>query len=92
MKYRKKPVIIEAFEVDELLEMFEKKWSELPKYIVDAYDKGIINSITSKGFFVKTLEGTMAATTNDYLVRGVDGEFYPCKKDIFRKTYEIVKE
>lgn len=92
MKYRKKPVIIEAFEVDELLEMFEKKWSELPQYIVDAYDKGIINSITSNGFFVKTLEGTMAATTNDYLVKGVDGEFYPCKKDIFRKTYEMVEK
>ena len=41
---------------------------------------------------IKTLEGTMSATPGDIIIKGVNGEFYPCKPDIFEKTYEIVKE
>lgn len=41
---------------------------------------------------IKTLEGTMTANIGDYIIKGVNGEFYPCKPDIFDKTYEEVKE
>lgn len=41
--------------------------------------------------FVQTLEGTMTANVGDYIIRGVNGEFYPCKPDIFAKTYQEVK-
>lgn len=40
---------------------------------------------------IETLEGTMRADINDYIIKGVNGEFYPCKPDIFEKTYEKVK-
>lgn len=41
---------------------------------------------------IKTLEGVMTADVGDYIIKGVNGEFYPCKPDIFEKTYEEVKE
>lgn len=41
---------------------------------------------------IKTLEGVMTADIGDYIIKGVNGEFYPCKPDIFEKTYEEVKE
>ncbi|MCA2590197.1 MAG: hypothetical protein IM509_05455 [Microcystis sp. M31BS1] len=41
---------------------------------------------------ILTLEGTMTASTNDWIIRGVNGELYPCKPDIFEKTYELVKD
>ena len=40
---------------------------------------------------IKTLEGDMVITKGDYIIKGVNGEFYPCKPDIFEKTYEIIK-
>ena len=43
-------------------------------------------------FLVLTLEGTMLASTGDYIIKGVNGEFYPCKPDVFAKTYEAVEE
>jgi len=42
-------------------------------------------------FSVETLEGTMQGNPGDYLIRGVNGEYYPCKPDIFAKTYELVE-
>lgn len=41
---------------------------------------------------IQTLEGNMTARLGDYIIKGVNGEFYPCKPDIFEKTYEIVEE
>lgn len=46
--------------------------------------------LTKKHLIIKTLEGTMTAELGDYIIKGVNGEFYPVKKDIFHKTYEIV--
>lgn len=59
-KYRKKPVVIEAYQTDH-------------------------------EFDIDTLEGTMRASIGDYIITGVDGEQYPCKPDIFEKTYELVE-
>ena len=42
------------------------------------------------GLFIKTLEGNMLASVGDYVIKGVSGEFYPCKPDIFAATYDLV--
>lgn len=59
MKYRKKPVVVEAYKTD-------------------------------KEIIIHTLEGDMKASIGDYIITGVNGEKYPCKPDIFEKTYEVV--
>ena len=59
MKYRKKPVIIEAYQTDKEMD-------------------------------IETIEGTMHASVGDYIITGINGEQYPCKPDIFKKTYEPV--
>lgn len=78
-KYRKKPVVVEAFRVgrDARPDWFEAKLQR------------------SAGFWyyeIETLEGTMKANEGDYIIKGVNGEIYPCKPDIFEKTYEEVAE
>jgi hypothetical protein len=60
MKYRKRPVVVEAYQTDKPLD-------------------------------IETLEGTMHASPGDYIITGVNGEKYPCKSDIFKKTYEPVE-
>lgn len=91
MKYRKLPVEIEAELVSELLEKFKYNFRELPKWVIEAYENTTINTITDNDFIIKTLEGNMIATKEDYLIKGVNGELYPCKKEIFKKTYELIK-
>lgn len=75
-KYRKKPVIIEAIQWN------GKNLSEIDDFVGE--------SIANKGttLIIHTLEGDMEASINDYIIKGVNGEFYPCKPDIFDKTYE----
>jgi 6-phosphogluconolactonase/glucosamine-6-phosphate isomerase/deaminase len=92
MKYRKLPVEIEAVKVSELLGNFKHNWKELPQWVKDSYENMTINTITDTDFIVNTLEGQMKATMNDYLIKGVNNELYPCKIDIFEKTYELVEE
>lgn len=92
MKYRKKSVIIDAVLASDLLEMFKHNWKELPQWVNEAYENGTINTITDNDFIIKTLEGNMKATINDYLIKGVMDDIYPCKKDIFDITYELVEE
>ena len=60
-KYRKKPIVIEAYQTD-------------------------------KEMIIHTLEGDMKASVGDYIITGLRGEKYPCKPDIFEKSYELVKE
>jgi len=80
--YRKKPVVIEAMQWDGL------NAAELLKWVDGSYLDG------ASGQFIKipTLEGVMAASVGDYVIRGVAGEFYPCKDEIFRATYEAVTD
>jgi hypothetical protein len=77
MKYRKKPVEIEAFQLTE---------ENIDKIKGFCGDKIIHHPIA--GTFIKTLEGLMKADKGDYIIKGVKGEFYPCKPDIFELTYE----
>jgi len=48
--------------------------------------------VTNEQVYISTLEGDMKATVGDYIIEGVNGEYYPCKADIFHKTYEQVKD
>ncbi|MGE0075905.1 MAG: hypothetical protein AB7S52_11805 [Sphaerochaetaceae bacterium] len=87
MKFRKKPVVIEAIqytgENQKEVESFVRKI--LPVKIIDlGRDSG--NKVL--GLEIETLEGVMVAIPNDWIIKGVSGEFYPCKPDIFDKTYE----
>lgn len=92
MKYRKKPVVIEAMQWngDNLKEVMEFIGSEF-KYEPNTY--WYTNKFTYNGeLHINTLEGEMLASIGDYIIKGVKGEFYPCKSDIFEATYEEVDE
>jgi hypothetical protein len=82
-KYRKKPVVIEAVRFDGTDESCDWIYEELKK--------GTIGR-TAIHLHIKTLEGIMKADIGDYIIKGVSGEFYPCKPDIFHKTYEKVDD
>ena len=91
MKFRKKPVVIEAWRVSELLRAAAKDWSALPKAVASAYEAGEMLFV-NEYMLIRTLEGDMKAERADMLIRGLQGEFYPCKPDIFAATYELVED
>lgn len=81
-RYRKKPVIIEAV-----------RWNGFNIVEVLALARGIGNisqSFADDWLEIETLEGAMRANKGDWIIRGIKGELYPCKDDIFRSTYEEV--
>lgn len=77
MKYRKKPVTIEA------IQWKGDNQKEISDFCKDAY-------MTDCSLYIKTLEGTHKARVGDYIIKGVHGEFYPCKPDIFMETYDVI--
>jgi len=85
MKYRKKPVVIDAVRVNDLL----GNRSSIPPWAGNAIRTGDV-SFSGEHLYIKTLEGVMSATLDDWLIRGVKGELYACKPDIFQQTYEPV--
>lgn len=99
MRVRKKPVEVSAWRVDLLTYLHNSKHdTELPPEVREANKAGIltfgIEDLSSNSpkevIYVHTLEGVMRAEPTDYLIQGVKGEFYPCKDDIFKATYEVV--
>ena len=86
MKYRKKPVVIEAVRYDDT----EESIVEIINLTTQGMDARTITS-TSSGLRIRTLEGMMNASVGDYIIKGVKGELYPCKPDIFEQTYEKVE-
>lgn len=88
MKYRKKPVVISAWPVKDILRDAQNNWQALPEEIKNAYEKGDF-VFTPDSIHVKTLEGVHITGKDDMLIQGVKGEFYGCKPDIFEATYEI---
>lgn len=90
-KYRKKPVIVEAFQYDGDIMIETNGKTDIPQWIIQAFKSKILCYGTQGHLFIKTLEGTMIVSENDYIIQGVNGELYPCKPDIFEKTYEIVE-
>lgn len=91
MKVRKKPVVVDAFPVRELIEAARDRWDLLPPSVKDAYEHGYVLFMNSS-VSVKTLEGTVTAQINDYLMKGTAGEWYPCRREIFEQVYEQVTE
>jgi hypothetical protein len=85
-KFIKRPVIIDAWPVKELFECFRSNWKALPFEFKEAYETGMF-LILPDSIEIRTLEGTMTAQLDDFLIMGVQGEFYPCKPDIFEQTY-----
>lgn len=83
-QFRKKPVVINA--VQWLAS--NESWEELKKEFGGG--TGILWNLPSETLVIPTLEGDMVASKNDWIIQGVKGEFYPCKPDIFEKTYEAV--
>lgn len=82
-KFKKKPVVIEAIRFNGWNAGEINDWmyrtGKYPTYFQDNID-------------IETLEGTMTANVGDYIIKGVKGEFYPCKPDIFEQTYDELKE
>ena len=98
MKYRKKPVVIEAVRVADSKRSTVKECLEFLGQQVDTghamasdYFDSYCKIVEYDGIKIKTLEGTMTASIGDYIIKGVNGEFYPCKPDIFDKTYEAAE-
>lgn len=86
MKYRKKPVVIEAFRLI--------KGEIIPQWFIEEWDAGNISLIGNEDGMsadINTLEGVMHASPGDYIIKGVHGELYPCKPDIFEATYDKVE-
>lgn len=94
--YRKKPVVIDAVLWDGSAESslaaieFLGTKINLNEDNKEHFEKYLI-TLRMEGILIKTLEGNMKASVGDYIIKGVKGEFYPCKPDIFLSTYEEVE-
>lgn len=91
--YTKKPVTIESFQLTK--EYFENPdWFPLPAWFKEAIECG--NAYGQGGdkpyYTIKTLEGDMRASIGDYIIKGIKGEIYPCKPDIFEASYDVASE
>lgn len=85
MRYRKKPVVINA------IRWTGENTDEIIRFCNNGKDAKLVNNDYIKdGLLIFTLEGDLFASVGDYIIRGVDGEFYPCKPLIFHQTYEKV--
>jgi len=89
-KYRKKPIIIEAIEWDERSETFENLCNKGMNYM--SYSGGSINFPHIKNLRIETPQGTLNVNNGDFIIKGIKGEFYPCKPDIFQKTYDKAED
>lgn len=89
-QYRKKPVVIDAIQWN------GKNFDEISNFIGEwhghkkAHEDAEEHSLKTGELYIHTLEGVMTASSGDWIIKGVKGEFYPCKPDIFEATYEAV--
>lgn len=102
-KYVKKPIVIEAIQwtgknlIDIYAFLCDKSREEIIKEINHDFQDTHVwgnyeSNIIQGGLYISTLEGKLKSDIGDYIIKGVNGEFYPCKPDIFAKTYEEVTE
>lgn len=101
MRYRKKPVVIEAIRIETGIDALEGRLdaNTASHALIAGWMMGngfrgfrVIGNHAPYGIAIETLEGEMIASPGDYIIRGVQGEFYPCKPDIFEATYEKVDD
>jgi len=79
-KFRKKPVVVEAYQ-----------WHKNMGESEGVYQNPNSNPMLVGTYYVRTVNGYVPIQDNEWIIRGVKGEFYPCKPDIFEQTYEEVK-
>lgn len=86
--FKKKPVVVEA------MQFTRNNWDELVAFTAGRASNFIKSTVMKDTYLceISTLEGTMIATEYDYIIKGVRGEFYPCKPDIFWQTYDEVSD
>ncbi len=84
MKYRKKPIVIEAFQLG---------MDDFPQWFLkNNYDNTELSrDVIKNGVIIKTLEGEMLANPGDFVIKGIQGEIYPCKEHVFNLTYELME-
>lgn len=99
-QYRKKPIVIEAFQMTEERGTDNSEW---PEWLHSAwnYAPGLLGSLylepgtglepPTRRFLIGTLEGPLRVTWGDWIIRGIHHELYPCKPDVFAATYEAVE-
>lgn len=99
--YRKKPVVVEAVRFDGVTFGEEGMYSvlfdttdDLPVWLRKALIDEVLfaTRYDPEFLFVKTAEGLMEASVGDWIIKGIKGELYPCKPDIFARTYDLVHE
>jgi hypothetical protein len=84
MKFRKKPVVIDAVQItDEWFDGYHPN---------PLHPRGLVMDPRTRTVEIKTLEGVMVGNVGDWIITGIKGERYPCKPDIFAATYEPVEE
>lgn len=88
MKYRKKPVVIDAIRCAEAIYLAAHDYWKLPEWL---WEENAPVVFCPDCIHIRTLEGDMRAELNDMIIRGVAGEIYPCKPEIFAATYEFVE-
>lgn len=86
-KYRKKPVVIEAVQLKK-----DSSWNDMLDFLIEILPDTVVVETTPLRIKIPTLEGVMTASEGDYIIKGIKGEVYPCKPDIFEATYEEVKD
>lgn len=89
-KYRKKPVVIEAIE---FTSYNFQEIRDFTNYKAHTFRKDVRKDVQGEKCtcIINTLEGNMIATEGDFIIKGIKGEFYSCKPDIFEQTYELVE-
>lgn len=91
-KFRKKPVVIEAIRYDGTPESKNELWEFVHPFVFTEPADPENQTKIDRDIFISTLEGHMKVSPGDWVIKGVKGEFYPCKPDIFAATYEPVEE
>ena len=90
MKYRKRPIEVDAVQYEG--HGCFVRGGRVPDWIFDALEARVLTATNGTDpFRIKTLEGELTVSPNDWIIRGVNGELYPCKPDVFAKTYDSVE-
>ncbi len=87
-KYRKKPIVVEAVQFNGEMTPELKSFLDNANYIIDFMSVGLTTTKSIPILKINTLEGVMDAIPGDFIIKGVNGEYYPCKPGIFERTYE----